>query len=209
MPARRTVLKFAAVFGLGRIGDGMAQPARQTGWSSRLVEAAHAQVGVTVSYDPAYVDIAYPNGDVPSDRGVCTDVIIRAYRDSFGLDLQQLVHEDMRASFAAYPRHWGLKRPDTNIDHRRVPNLETFFRRKDAALPITTNAIDWQPGDLISQRLPAGQPHIGIVSDRMNQDGTRPLVVHNIGAGTRVEDILFTFPVVGHFRYRPPTATAA
>lgn len=205
MPARRAFLKLGAAFGLAQLAssEAIAQPPVEP-WAARLLEAAHAQVGVTVMYDPAYVSLAYPNGDVPRERGVCTDVVIRAYRDAFGLDLQKLVHDDMRGSFSAYPANWGLARPDRSIDHRRVPNLETFFRRSGWALTVTDDAGDWRPGDLFSQRLPGGQPHIGIVSDRMNAAGTRPLVVHNIGAGARVEDILFTFRRVGHFRVPPP-----
>lgn len=175
-------------------------------WAEKLLQAGEAQVGETVLYDPAYVDLAYPGGDVPRDRGVCTDVIVRAYRDAFDVDLQKLVHEDMRAAFAAYPKTWGLKRPDRNIDHRRVPNLETFFARQGASLPISKDAADYRPGDLVSQRLPAGQPHIGIVSAKTNLGGTRPLMVHNIGAGARVEDVLFTFDIVGHYRFKPKSA---
>lgn len=172
-------------------------------WAEKLLAAAHAQVGETTIYDPAYVDIAYPGGDIPRDRGVCTDVVVRAYRDAFGIDLQQLVHEDMRKSFAAYPKNWGLVKPDANIDHRRVPNLETFFARSKTGLSLSKNPGDFRPGDIVSQRLPGGLPHIGIVSDRRSRDGLRPLLVHNIGAGARVEDILMAFTIVGHFRFRP------
>ena len=172
---------------------------------ARVLAAAHAQVGVTRFYDGSYVRLAYPGGDVPADRGVCTDVVIRAYRAA-GLDLQKAVHEDMRGHFAAYPRHWGLSRPDRNIDHRRVPNLETWARRAGHALPAGTDPADYQPGDLVSWRLPNGLPHIGLVSDRLAGDGSgRRLVVHNIGAGTRVEDVLFAWPPIGHFRiFREP-----
>jgi uncharacterized protein YijF (DUF1287 family) len=172
-------------------------------WAEKLLAAAHAQVGETVMYDPAYMNIAYPGGDVPRDRGVCTDVIVRAYRDAFGIDLQQLVHEDMRANFAAYPTTWGLAKPDANIDHRRVPNLETFFARSKAGLALSKSAADFRPGDIVSQRLPGGLPHIGIVSDRRSRDRSRPLLVHNIGAGARVEDVLMAFTIVGHYRFRP------
>ncbi len=167
---------------------------------ARVVDAAHAQVGVTRHYDGRYVRLAYPGGDVPADRGVCTDVVIRAYRAA-GLDLQQAVHEDMRRNFGAYPRLWGLARPDRNIDHRRVPNLETWARRAGHALPVGRDPAAYHPGDLVSWRLPNGLPHIGLVSDRLAPDGSgRRLVVHNIGAGTRVEDVLFAWPPVGHFR---------
>ena len=175
-------------------------------WAKRLIEAATAQVGVTVIYDPSYSRIDFPNGDVPRERGVCTDVVIRAYRDAFGIDLQRLVNDDMRAAFPAYPKTWGLSRPDRNIDHRRVPNLERFLERKGAAVPVSDVPDDYLPGDLVTQRLPGGLPHIGIVSDaRSSFGGTRPLLVHNIGAGARIEDVLFGFRIVGHFRF-PPAA---
>jgi len=177
----------------------LALPATaQPGQVSRILEAAHGQVGVTRHYDGSYVRLDYPGGDVPLDRGVCTDVVIRALRAA-GIDLQKEVHEDMRRDFAAYPRHWGLSRPDRNIDHRRVPNLETWLRRAGHALPVRGEDGDYRPGDLVSWRLPGGLPHIGIVSDQQAASG-RPLVVHNIGAGTRVEDVLFAWPPVGHFR---------
>ncbi len=167
----------------------------------RVVTAARAQVGVTVTYDPAYVRIGYPRGDVPVDRGVCADVIVRAFRAA-GVDLQQLVHQDMAAHFSDYPHAWGLRRPDSNIDHRRVPNLETFFRRRGMALPITTQATDYRTGDVVSWRLPNGLAHIGLVSDQVAADGSgRPLVIHNIGAGTQEEDVLFAWRIVGHFRW--------
>jgi uncharacterized protein YijF (DUF1287 family) len=166
----------------------------------RIIQNAHAQVGVTLRYDPSYVSIPFPGGDVPVDRGVCTDVIIRAYR-SVGVDLQLLVNQDMRKAFASYPRKWGLSRPDPNIDHRRVENLAVFFARNGQSLPISKDASDYRPGDLVTWRLPDGHPHIGLVSDR-SADG-RPLLVHNIGAGARVEDILFAFTITGHYRYLP------
>jgi uncharacterized protein YijF (DUF1287 family) len=166
----------------------------------KVLSAAHRQVGVTRHYDGSYVRLAYPGGDVPADRGVCTDVVIRALRAA-GIDLQQAVHEDMRRDFAAYPRLWGLSRPDRNIDHRRVPNLETWLRRAGHALPVSADATAYRPGDLVSWRLPGGLPHIGIVSDRRAPGGSgRLMVVHNIGAGTRVEDVLLAWPPVGHFR---------
>lgn len=166
-----------------------------------LIAAAKAQVGVTVRYDPAYVRLAYPGGDVPSDRGVCTDVIVRAYRQ-VGIDLQERVHQDMRAAWPAY-RHvaqWGQKRPDPNIDHRRVPNLTTFFRRHGVQLKASRNPADYRPGDIVSWRLPTGLAHIGMVTERRSAHGV-PLIVHNIGAGTQVEDMLFAFTITGHFRY--------
>jgi len=167
----------------------------------KLVEAARRQIDVTTGYDPAYVVLAYPGGDVPRARGVCTDVVIRAVRDGLAQDLQRLVHEDMRANFAAYPKQWGLTRPDRNIDHRRVPNLQTWFKRRGFALPVSRNAADYQAGDFVTCTVPPHLPHIMIVSDRKTADG-RPLVIHNIGGGTREEDVLFVFPLTGHYRKR-------
>lgn len=163
-----------------------------------LVESARSQVGVTVHYDPAYVRLDYPGGDVAVDRGVCTDVLVRAFREH-GLDLQKAVHEDMRANFAAYPANWGLSRPDRNIDHRRVPNLATWFRRQGHALTPSDDAADYRPGDVVTWRLSSGVPHVGIVSDRSTPAGV-PLVIHNIGLGTREEDALFAFEITGHYR---------
>jgi uncharacterized protein YijF (DUF1287 family) len=178
-----------------------AQESSPTG----IVRAARAQIGRTVKYDPAYRTLSYPNGDPPVEVGVCTDVVIRALRASLDMDLQRLVHEDMRRSFTEYPRNWGLKRPDRNIDHRRVPNLTTFFERSGWSLPVTKSPRDYRPGDLITCTVPPNLPHIMIVSDRTNREG-RPLVIHNIGSGTREEDRLFEFPITGHFRI-PATAT--
>lgn len=175
--------------------------AQATGWQARLVAAAESQVGRTLAYDPAYTRLAYPNGDVPLSRGVCTDVVIRAYRTAFGLDLQRLVHEDMAANFARYPKLWGLKRPDRNIDHRRVPNLETFLKRRGASLPLPPTPATLQAGDLVTQRLPGNLPHILIGHHR--RQGGRPLAVHNIGQGARLEDALFDHPIVGWFRFPP------
>ena len=163
---------------------------------------AHAQVGQTIRYDPAYRELAYPGGDVPLDRGVCTDVIIRAYRAA-RFDLQIAVHEDMRRAFPAYPKHWGLKRPNTSIDHRRVPNLQTYFTRQRQNLPVSSRAIDYLAGDLVTWMLPTGQDHIGLVSNRIADNG-RPLIVHNIGAGAQIEDVLFEWKITGH--YRPAAA---
>lgn len=166
----------------------------------RVIGAAIAQVGKTVGYDSAYRQLAYPNGDVPIERGVCTDVVIRAFRAA-GLDLQVLVHEDMKRNFSAYPRNWGLARPDTNIDHRRVPNLATFFRRKGKSLPVTRRDGDYAPGDVVTWRLSSGVPHIGIVSNRRAPGTGRYLVVHNIGAGAQIEDVLFAYEVTGRYRW--------
>ncbi|MDO5091271.1 MAG: DUF1287 domain-containing protein [Cardiobacteriaceae bacterium] len=169
--------------------------------AAKLVADARAQIGITTGYDPAYRKIPFPMGDVAAETGVCTDVIIRAYRGQ-GIDLQALVNADMRRDFAAYPKHWGLTKTDSNIDHRRVPNLQTYFRRHGASLPISDNPADYQPGDIVSWMLPGNRPHIGIVSEKHSADGT-PLIIHNIGEGTKEEDILFAFPVTGHYRYTP------
>jgi uncharacterized protein YijF (DUF1287 family) len=165
-----------------------------------LVSAARRQVGVTVIYDGSYRVLDYPGGDVPMERGVCTDVIVRALRTARGTDLQKLVHEDMRANFSAYPsrRRWGLTRPDANIDHRRVPNLMKYFERAGDGRPVSAAAGDYLPGDFVAWDLGGGIPHIGIISDRY-QNGT-PLVIHNIGAGAREEDILFRYSIIGHYR---------
>jgi hypothetical protein len=165
-----------------------------------VVRGALAQVGVTRGYDPAYRSIPYPNGDVPIQSGVCTDVVIRAFRRA-GLDLQKLVHEDMRANFKAYPRNWGLTRPDRNIDHRRVPNLATFFRRQGRALPVTRRGADYRPGDVITWRLSSGIPHIGLVSSTPVRGTDRYHVIHNIGSGAQHEDVLFAYEVTGHYRW--------
>jgi len=172
-----------------------------------IVAAARRQVGVTVRYDPAYRRLAYPGGDVPIDRGVCTDVIVRALRTARAFDLQRQVHEDLEAHWDAYPhqRRWGLSRPDPNIDHRRVPNLMAFFRRAGHAVPITRVPTDYLPGDIVAWDLGGGILHIGIVADLEAIAGI-PLVVHNIGAGAREEDILFRYAVIGH--YRLPAASA-
>jgi uncharacterized protein len=155
-------------------------------------------VGKTVRYDAGYERIAFPAGDVPLERGVCTDVIVRAYR-GLGVDLQLLVNQDMHAAWSAYPKLWNLSRPDPNIDHRRVQNLAVFFKRHGKELPVSKEAGDYKPGDIVVWRLPDGRPHIGLVSDRQNA-GT-PLIVHNIGAGAEVEDTLFQFAIAGHYRY--------
>jgi uncharacterized protein YijF (DUF1287 family) len=168
---------------------------------AELVTAARSQVGKTTVYDPAYVTLKYPGGDPPQERGVCTDVVIRALREAFSADLQKLVHEDMAAHFSAYPKIWGLKKPDKNIDHRRVPNLQKYFERRGFKLPVTQNAADYQPGDLVTCTVPPNLPHIMIVSDKKNADG-QPLVIHNIGRGAQEEDCLFTYPLTGHYRWK-------
>jgi hypothetical protein len=171
-------------------------------WHTRLINAAREQIGVTVDYDPSYVVLSYPGGDIERAKGVCTDVVIRAYRDAFGADLQQLVHEDMRGAFASYPNTWGLKRPDKNIDHRRVPNLETFFKRRGMELAVPSQKAEWQPGDLITMRLGGRLPHIGIISDRLAPGGY-PLTIHNIGGGTREDDLIGVYSHERRFRFQP------
>ncbi|HNW91546.1 MAG TPA: DUF1287 domain-containing protein [bacterium] len=169
-----------------------------------IVAAAAAQTAEHVTYDGRYDSIPYPDGDVPRNRGVCTDVIIRAWRAA-GIDLQQLVHEDMQANFAAYPQLWQAARPDPNIDHRRVPNLLAFFQRHAQTLPVTENPDDYYPGDII---IWAGANHIGIVGDRRARFSHRPLIIHNITVGPVWSDCLFTWPVAGHFRYLPESGRA-
>lgn len=178
-----------------------AEPAANT---ANIVAAARAQIGVTISYDPAYRSLEYPNGDVPENTGVCTDVVIRALRKSRKMDLQKELHEDMKAHFSRYPKIWGLSRTDRNIDHRRVPNLQTFFTRKGWKIAVPASFDQYRPGDLVTCTVPPHLPHIMIVSDRRNKDG-RPLVIHNIGGGTREEDRLADFPITGLYRIPEPT----
>ncbi len=170
-------------------------------YAERLVAAAIEQTRGAVTYDSSYRKIAYPGGDVPETRGVCADVVIRAYR-KVGVDLQVSVHEDMERHFGAYPHLWKLAGPDPNIDHRRVPNLQTFFRRAGAELPVSLKADDYRAGDLVTWKVPPNLPHIGIVIDKKSPAGV-PLVVHNIGRGPQIEDTLFAFPITGHYRYIP------
>lgn len=166
-----------------------------------LVLAARERTQHLVIYNGAYRKIAYPMGDVPENIGVCTDVVIRSYR-KLGIDLQQLVHEDMRAHFDLYPKIWGLSKPDTNIDHRRVPNLRTFFSRFGEELAISNHMEDYQPGDIVTWELSEGVPHIGLVSNKRNAQG-RPYIIHNIGWGPKEEDKLFAYNITGHYRYHP------
>jgi hypothetical protein len=166
-----------------------------------LAAAALERTSHRVAYDGAYRRIAYPGGDVADDRGVCTDVVVRSYR-ALGIDLQQLVHEDMARDFSAYPAHWGLGAPDTNIDHRRVPNIRRFLERRGAELPVSGDPEAFKPGDIVSWNLTPGGflPHIGIISSRLGDQGV-PLVVHNIGAGPQLEDALFAWQITGHYRF--------
>lgn len=167
-----------------------------------LADSALVLTQAPVRYDPKYYRIPYPDGDVPPDRGVCTDVVIRAYR-KLGVDLQRLVHEDMKANFGEYPRHWSMQRTDRNIDHRRVPNLMVFFRRYGTTLTPSRIARDYRPGDIVCWKLAGGATHIGLVSRKHSPDGERPMIIHNIGAGQVLEDCLFTYRIIGHFRYSP------
>ncbi len=166
----------------------------------KLSDCAIELTKQNVTYDPSYFSIDYPNGDVPSDKGVCTDVIIRAYRKK-GIDLQKEVHVDMKSNFSVYPKIWGLKKTDKNIDHRRVPNLMTYFKRKGAEKLISKKAKDYLPGDIVCWSLGGGLTHIGIVVDKKSEDGKRNLIVHNIGSGQVLEDCLFDYKIIGHYRY--------
>lgn len=178
---------------------------QQNNFELNLSDAAISLTKNKVVYNGKYVLIPYPNGDVPAGQGVCTDVIIRAYR-KMGIDLQKEVHEDMKSNFSKYPKTWGLKKTDTNIDHRRVPNLETFFTRKGQKLPISQKPADYKTGDLVTWIINDKLPHIGIVThlkSRPDASGVkRPLIVHNVGAGQVLEDCLFSYKIVGHFRYK-------
>lgn len=182
-----------------------ASPTRQQ-FLQKLVAAAVERTHHMVRYDPAYVQIPYPNGDVPPETGVCTDEIIRAYR-AVGVDLQKEVHEDMLHNFSAYPnqRRWLLAHTDTNIDHRRVPNLMVFFSRKGEPLPVSARAEDYAPGDLVTWDLGGNVPHIGIVVDRKSPQTGRYLIVHNIGRGPQMENVLFNWRITGHYRYFGPS----
>jgi uncharacterized protein len=178
--------------------------ARQQEFLGRLVAAAVERTHHAVTYDPGYVAIAYPGGDVPADSGVCSDEVIRAYR-ALGIDLQKEVHEDIVRNFFAYPmERWQQTRPDRNIDHRRVPNLMVFFARKGEELSVTARASDYQPGDLVAWDLGNGHFHIGIVVNQRDALSGRFMLVHNIGAGPKMEDVLFDWKIIGHYRYRGP-----
>ena len=180
----------------------VAQHASADDLSDQLVAAAIERTQHRVTYDGSYRAIEYPGGDVPDHIGVCTDLVVRSYR-AIGIDLQLLVHEDMSKDFADYPQFWGHRSPDANIDHRRVPNLQAFFRRHDAELPIGREADAYRPGDLVTWMLPGNLPHIGVVTDLRSSDGRRPLIAHNIGRGPEVEDMLFDYDITGHYRFLP------
>jgi uncharacterized protein YijF (DUF1287 family) len=189
------ILPFFLFFGIFSITSG------QAGFFNRLADSALTLTKHHVQYDPGYFRINYPDGDLPSDKGVCTDVLIRAYR-KLGIDLQKEVHVDMNANFEKYPKIWGLSQPDKNIDHRRVPNLMTFFSRFGTVKNISTDARDYMPGDIVCWNLYRNVTHIGIVSNRKSYDGQRQLIIHNIGAGQVLEDCLFKFKIIGHYQYK-------
>ena len=174
----------------------------QEDFAKKLSNAAIELTNQRVTYDPSYFSIPYPNGDVPPGKGVCTDVVIRSYR-KLNIDLQRLVHEDMKANFKKYPNRWGLTTTDRNIDHRRVPNLMTFFSRHGTTIPVSKNPKHFLPGDIVTWDLAGNVPHIGIVIDKKSEDGVRNLIVHNIGAGQEISDCLFQFKITGHYRYQP------
>jgi uncharacterized protein YijF (DUF1287 family) len=214
LPTRLTALAFVAVWCLTPIRRGSAAPdvvdsPRTAGeqtrsepddFGARLSEAALERTRHEVAYDGSYRRISYPEGDVPDAVGVCTDLVIRAYR-KLGIDLQKDVHEEMKAHFETFPARWGLSGPDPNIDHRRVPNLQTLFSRKGVVLGVTDDPKDYAAGDLVTWMVDENLPHIGIVVDRRSRDGKRPLIVHNIGRGPVLEDMLFEYPITGHYRY--------
>ena len=195
------VLVLVMVVGPGRANSASSQPV----FLEELVKAALGRTDSLVVYDGRYRTLAYPGGDVPAGEGVCTDVVVRAYR-AVGVDLQVLVHEDMRRFFDAYPKRWGLRRPDSNIDHRRVPNLRRFFERHGEVLKRSQVPEDYNPGDLVTWNVAREKgelPHIGVVVNRLAPGGKRWMVVHNIGAGPKLEDCLFLFPITGHYRFIP------
>ena len=177
-----------------------------TTFEEKLSNAALSIIDASIAYTPDYISIKYPNGDVPANTGVCTDLVIRAYR-GVGTDLQKEVHEDMVKHFKDYPKLWKLKAPDTNIDHRRVPNLMTYFKNKKADLLVTDKAEDYKPGDLVTwnlqnKKVVSGITHIGIVTDQRSPDGKRYLIAHNIGGGNTIEDMLFSYTIIGHYRFK-------
>lgn len=200
------VAAVSCVISPARAQTGDAESAAHREFLQRLAEAAFERSHHAVRYDPAYVRIPYPGGDVPADTGVCTDEVIRAYRE-LKIDLQKEVHEDMERNYSVYPHRWGSSpnHPDSNIDHRRVPNLMVFFSRKGEGLAVTSRAEDYTAGDLVAWDLGGGVPHIGIVVARKSPDGARNMVVHNIGRGPMMEDVLFSWKITGHYRYFGPS----
>lgn len=183
---------------------GCNKPSAKAKPSNPLVEAARRQIGVTLKYDGTYEKLGYPGGDVPLERGVCTDVVIRALRAAHQFDLQKAVHDDMQADFNAYPKIWGLKSTDSNIDHRRVPNLQTYFKRHSWALELSDDPANYQPGDFVTCNVDSGRPHIMVVSNRLSHKGI-PLVIHNLGNGAREENLLFYWKLTGHYRMPRPS----
>lgn len=194
-PNRRNLLKALSI-GLLAPAPLLARPPSR---AAKLVQAARSQVGVTTVYSQAYHGMDYPGGDFARKSGACTDVIIRAYRDGLDLDLQKLIHLDMKKAFSSYPKIWGLKTTDRNIDHRRVPNMRTFFKRQGAVEPFSKKPQDWHPGDMVTSIIGGKLAHCGIVSDRKVRG--RPMLIHNVGRGTREEDRLFAWPITGHYRW--------
>lgn len=190
----RVLFLFLLLFGLVHFTEA------QESFYVQLADSAVALTKQQVRYDGSYFRISYPNGDVPADKGVCTDVVIRAYR-KMGIDLQKEVHEDMKDNFSTYPNNWGLRKPDTNIDHRRVPNLMTFFSRHGTVLEKTMDPNDYKPGDIVCWDLGRGLTHIGIVVKKKSPDGSRHMIVHNIGAGQVMQDCLFAYKIIGHYRF--------
>jgi uncharacterized protein len=197
------ILFIALQFSTALAQERPAEPATQQNFLRKLTAAAIEKTNHSVRYDPAYVRLPYPGGDVPADTGVCTDEVIRSYR-AVGVDLQKEVHEDVVQNFELYPRRWLHTHPDSNIDHRRVPNLMVFFSRKGETLPITNRHDDYSPGDIVTWDLGGGVPHIGIVVDRKSPQTGRYMVVHNIGQGPRMEDVLFAWKITGHYEYFGP-----
>lgn len=175
-------------------------PPKSSPQLKQLIDGAVEQSKVTTGYDPSYVKLDYPNGDVSSDTGVCSDVVVRAFRKA-GIDLQKEVHEDMKLAWAEYPKKWGAKGTDSNIDHRRVLNLTTYFDRQGKSLPISNNRADYLPGDVVAWELSDGVEHIGILTNLWSEPDKHCLVVHNIGSGARVEDVLLAWKIIGHYRY--------
>ena len=189
-------LSIVLLFSWSEVGFG------QDSFFHRLADSTLTLTKQRVAYDPNYFFIDYPNGDIPKNKGVCTDVIIRAYR-TLGIDLQKEVHEDMKSNFHQYPKIWGLKTTDKNIDHRRVPNLMVFFARHGRVKPMTHNPKDYKPGDIVCWDLGGGITHIGLVVHKKSRDKKRHLIVHNIGSGQRLQDCLFDYKIIGHYRYTP------
>ncbi|MCB5410575.1 DUF1287 domain-containing protein [Pseudogemmobacter sp. CC-YST710] len=199
--SRRTLLAAPLLLLAPHLARGASETGADPG--EALARAAAGQIGRVTIYDPAYIRLDFPGGDVAPERGVCTDVLIRALREAHGIDLQRAVNRDMKADFAAYPASWGLKRPDANIDHRRVPNLRRLFERLQADLPPGADPADFRPGDVVTCTLPGNLAHLMLVAQERSRDGNRPLILHNIGAGTRAEDRLNEFSMTGHYRLSP------